>query len=271
MKITSKRRTKKKEKKRSYKKQKGGNNLKVALVFSGQPRNVSGPSYESIKSNLLDKCNCDIYAHFWLSNSKGKNSPNNGLTNINKINKNIEDFKRLYNPINIQIEEPLVKNKIIGEKYNRFKNDEKGYTSIFRSISMMISNKRGFALVKDVHTYDFVIHIRTDLYINTMPDINTLSKENIYSPMRDNKIKYLDILNIFPSKYAHYYFNGIDIFDLLYNKYSNNNIMWNEDLFYYLLLEYNILQNCIDIPEEKFNVRFVRDNGIKINHLDYVP
>jgi hypothetical protein len=260
----SRRKTSKKRK--TIKKQKGGNKLKIALVFSGQPRFVSGPSYESIKSNLLDKYDCDVYAHFWISNSKGNGFLDNTNPNINKINKNIDDFKRLYKPIDIQIDTPIDKDTLIKplmniDAFKFIENNNELYNTIFKNISRAISQKKAFSLIKNANNYDFIISLRTDLFINVILDLNILLKDKIYSPLRNDKFKYIDYANIFASKYAHYYFNLIDIFNNIYIKYGNGNYMGPEEVMYHLFEYYNILQYCEDIPIEQFNFKIVRENS----------
>jgi len=255
----------KKQKRKTYKKKsKGGNKLKIALVFFGQPRFVSGSSYESIKSNLLDKYECDTYAHLWLSNSKGFSFENNSNPNITKINKNIDDFKELYKPIDIIMEEPLNKDTIMNplmsiNAFNFIKDNNESYNNVYKNISRFTSQKRSFLLIKDTNKYDFIISIRTDLKINIMPDLNTLSKDKIYSPIRGNgPNKYIDQINIFPSKYAHYFFNIIDIFNDLYIKYSKTYLEM-EAVMYHSFEYNNILQHCEDLPIEQFNATILRD------------
>jgi len=264
-----KKRISKKQKRKTYKKKsKGGNRLKIALVFSGQPRFVSSSSYESIKSNLLDRYDCDTYSHFWLSNSKSHNFRNNSAPNINKINKNIEDFKILYTPINIQIDEPLneidVMNPLKKIDNLKFINDNnKLYDFIYKYISRYTSFKKAFSLIKDITKYDYIINLRTDLLINKLPDLNTLSKDKIYSPLRnrnDNE-KYVDTLNILPNKYASYLFNLIDIFTDIYIKYGSGIFITSEEMMYRMFEHYNILQYCENIPVEQFNAKLVRENG----------
>lgn len=260
----SRRKTSKKRK--TIRKQKAGNKLKIALVFSGQPRFVSGYSFESIKYKLLDMYDCDIYAHFWLSNCKKWHNVNNSNPNINIINKNIDNFKQLYNPIDILIEEPLNKDTIMNPLLNNndfkfIKDNKQNYNVMYKYLSRYTSHKKAFSLIKDVNKYDFIINLRTDLFINLMPDLNTLSKDKIYSPLRNDKFKYIDTLNIFPPKYAHYYFNLIDVFNQIYNKYSDGNIIYSESIMYHAFEYHNILQYCEDIPVEQFNFKIVRENG----------
>tara|TARA_R100001163_G_C5068190_1_gene208135 strand:+ start:3376 stop:3552 length:177 start_codon:yes stop_codon:yes gene_type:complete len=40
--------------------------MKIALQFSGQPRFIEDKiCYISIKNNILDKYDCDVFCHFW--------------------------------------------------------------------------------------------------------------------------------------------------------------------------------------------------------------
>ena len=230
---------------------------KIALVFTGQPRFVNSKSYESIKKHLLDKYNCDIYAHFWKSHSKGYANADDISFNKDIIVENVELFKQLYKPIEILFEEPLNEADVIKRAYDNTFN----ITAPYKIISFMTSNKKAFSLIKDINQYKFIIRLRTDLFIGDMPDLTTISKDNILMPLSDGyneKYKYYDNFLIFPPKYAAYYMNGIDILDELYD---SGTIMNTEEILHSIFIKYDILQYCLDIPTEQFNTGIVRQNN----------
>jgi hypothetical protein len=230
---------------------------KIALVFSGQPRFVNSKSYESIKKHLLDKYDCDVFAHFWKSQSKGYSCADDISFNKDIIVENVEVFKQLYKPVEILFEEPLIEEDVLKRAYDNTFN----ITTPYKTISYMTSNKRGFSLIKDINKYKYIIHLRTDLFIGDMPDLNIASKDNILMALSDgydDKYKYYDSFIIFPPKYANYYMNGIDILDELYD---SGTIMNNEEILYSILKKYDLLQYCIDIPTEEFNTGVVRENN----------
>ena len=148
---------------------------KIALVFTGQPRFVNSKSYESIKKHLLDKYYCDIYAHFWKSNSKDHGHADDISFNKDIIVENVEIFKQLYKPLEILFEEPLIEADVVKRAYDNTFN----ITLPYKIISYMNSNKRGFSLIKDINQYKYIIRLRTDLFIGDMPDLTTISKDNI--------------------------------------------------------------------------------------------
>ena len=147
---------------------------KIALVFTGQPRFVNSKSYESIKKHLLDKYYCDIYAHFWKSNSKDHGHADDISFNKDIIVENVEIFKQLYKPLEILFEEPLIEADVVKRAYDNTFN----ITLPYKIISYMNSNKRGFSLIKDINQYKYIIRLRTDLFIGDMPDLTTISKDN---------------------------------------------------------------------------------------------
>ncbi len=42
------------------------NNKKVALCLSGQPRFHSGKSYDSLKREIINKYDTDVFIHSWI-------------------------------------------------------------------------------------------------------------------------------------------------------------------------------------------------------------
>jgi hypothetical protein len=267
-----KRKKSKKQKRKTYKKKsKGGNKLKIALVFCGQPRFTYGTSFDSIKKNLLDNYDCDVYAHFWLSDGKGGSAlPDNTNPNTNKININIEEFKNSYNPIEIKIENPLNVEEVLNPlknipNFNFINTNVERYNSIYKNISRFTSSKRSFLLIKNISKYDFIINIRSDLIIEKMPNLNTLSKDKIYSILRNDKCKYIDQINIISNKYAHFFFNLIDIFNELYIKYGSGEFMPPEDIMYHMFEYNNLLQYCEGITKDDFITRLNRGTHEQLN------
>ena len=78
--------------------------MKIALVFSGQPRFVKEILIYQINHMMfLNKYNCDVYAHFWFSNDENQKyitAPATNLGNLSLDKDTIDVFSRLYLPKN---------------------------------------------------------------------------------------------------------------------------------------------------------------------------
>ena len=76
---------------------------KIALCLSGQPRSFE-KGYEYHKRNLLDHHDVDVFIHTWECDG-------------------LEEYARLYNPVAMMIEKPLVGN--FDEQYTNTPNAER--------------------------------------------------------------------------------------------------------------------------------------------------
>jgi hypothetical protein len=142
-------------------------NKKVALCFSGQPRDVTN-SYPYIKKNILEPNNItDIFIHVhWRDEWPSVKYLNNTYTK-----EELNQVSELYNPLVLKIEDDRIYNPAIEEylstpglKYNDF------FMSKFRSVryscdmSIYKANelKNKYEIENDFE-YDVVIRCRLDL------------------------------------------------------------------------------------------------------------
>ena len=65
--------------------------MKIAVCISGQPRNFK-KSYTSLKSNFLDKYNCDIFFHSWKTSNFESTNFGGGNHQYNLSEKNYEEL-----------------------------------------------------------------------------------------------------------------------------------------------------------------------------------
>jgi hypothetical protein len=162
---------------------------RVALIFSGQPRSVDGISYESFKKCILDKYNVDVYAHFWSDIETGKS--------IGSIDKNIETFKRLYNPKSIEVDLPLKAEEYpldFIQKYSSYPITcenvfdipyNNGWAAWARNcVSMYTSMQRAYKVFTEsgMSEYDWIIRARTDCVLLRFPRLDVLDKHFFYVP-----------------------------------------------------------------------------------------
>ena len=204
--------------------------LKLALVFSGQPRFYNSKSYKSIKEKIMDIYDCDVYCHFWWD-GKGEGeyipSPWNKLDPI-KMDKNVEsDLKKMYNPISIKYDLPLDNEDIDNNRY-RPHQPSSGYNIR----SMYTSMSRAHDLYKQfkIKDYDFIVRLRYDIFIENFPDLNLYtSNDLILSNSRDNRTDVIaNEIWVCKPEISEYLFN-INDYSTTYNKHG---IIWNdEELF----------------------------------------
>lgn len=132
--------------------------MKIAVCISGQPRNFK-KSYTSLKSNFLDKYNCDIFFHSWKTSNFESTNFGGGNHQYNLSEKNYKELVNLYKPKNYILEQPIT-------------FDDSGYKCpIWRqplnnTLSMYYSIYKSFQLVKS--NYDYIIRTRFDLNYNDL-------------------------------------------------------------------------------------------------------
>lgn len=150
--------------------------LKIAVLFYGHLRTFEKCA-ESVRKNLLDLYDCDVFMHTWSTfDHDTKTWHNFKSRNAKKtISSKIEKIKKLYRPKNLKIEEQEYKE--IG--FVAFKNNipfslfglqKKSYSML--EVSKMIEDK-----------YDFVLMCRPDIMLHHPFDIrffiDKMSKEEI--------------------------------------------------------------------------------------------
>ena len=152
--------------------------VRVALLISGQPRYVDSVSYKYIKQNLLDKYECDVYCHAWMSDQPQVTSPWSGLPNF--ICKGNEDelIQSLYKPKGFECDPPMDPTKA------KLRTNSCHIVASHTLLSMYTSMQRVYKVYektrpKDVK-YDVWIRLRYDVIPKVVPDLNTLPKDKTY-------------------------------------------------------------------------------------------
>jgi len=153
--------------------------MKIALCFSGQPRDID-INYQIFKKNLLDEFDVDVFVHTWWNKD---NLSHNSII-PDRVNKKfspdaIDKIKELYKPKKIFVEKPKVWNRVYEMTEKGFnecigwaKDAEGGidavkkyYGNVANSMfySIMMSNLLKEQYSVDNNTeYDFVIRSRFD-------------------------------------------------------------------------------------------------------------
>ena len=237
--------------------------MKIAIVICGQPRFFEGPTYESYKKYLLDKYECNIYAHFWFTDdptAKFITAPWSGLGTLTFPADTLDRFSKLYSPKKLAYDPPLeytVPDDIIDSRLPR------QYIVDFITHHIIPSKykslKNAYSLIDNIDSYDFIVYTRSDNVIIRMPDLDTLDPTmlHIISTGKDPNLYICDFF-ICPPNLSHYLFNEIDILDILETKGTLFN---SEELFTAMIHYYNLSTYIRSMPIEVFNLGLQRANG----------
>lgn len=136
---------------------------KIALCLSGQPRSFK-EGYEYHKRNLLDHYDVDVFIHTWEFDD-------------------LEEYARLYDPIAMMVEKPLVDN--FDEQYTNTPNAERHpprFTvamlhSIYKSCELKTTHE-----LTDRFVYDWVVKSRSDYALNVVIPFDELDNTKLYIP-----------------------------------------------------------------------------------------
>lgn len=161
--------------------------LRVAIVFSGQPRCVDGVSYEGFRKCLLERYDVDVYAHFWNDIESNKST--------GTVSENIRTFETLYRPKVIQIDPPLRAEEyplafiqphspvpLTADTLLELNSSNWAYW-VRNCVSMYASMGRAYELCKNSGIkYDWIIRTRTDCALLRFPQLDLLDRSCIYAP-----------------------------------------------------------------------------------------
>jgi hypothetical protein len=219
--------------------------MKVAVLLSGKFRN-SYEEYKSIKKNLIDKYNADIFINYIYDNT----------IDINPI-----ELINLYNPKNIQFTQlPNTVIDMVDMVSNYSKADESNTLSIF---SMWYGIKKTNELkvnyeLENNFKYDVVIRARFDTEILNKVELK-LVQNSIFIPIgSDHRGGYNDLFAYGSSNTMDYY---CSTFDNLIQYIIDGELIHPECL----------LRHHLD----KHNFTFIRTNiplklrGRLVNEVDY--
>lgn len=141
--------------------------MKVALMFSGQPRNVVKTYEQHIKPNLLEPNkhhDIDIFVHIWYNSSDvGKSylSAIDTVVSAPAESTVIGDICRLYDPVTLEYTKQI---QFDERDYNTNKYP---FIKPFSSLSKMFSNRivmnsvKNYSLAHDI-SYDLIVSGRFD-------------------------------------------------------------------------------------------------------------
>jgi len=237
--------------------------MKIAICLSGQARNFK-QSYNSLKTHLLDKYDCDVYFHAWKTPHFESTNFGFGNTQYTLTDSDYNDLIQLYNPKKYIIEKPIV-------------FDASGYKCpIWRqplnnTLSMFYSIYKSIQLVDE--KYDYIVRTRFDIDYSKFN--LELPQEGIILPEWNTDIRvkdrgYYDVFAIGKQQdmntYSEIFSNVISYVtndeQLLYSLSGGwpgqDSPLRNEYLLKWHLVKNNIKVKIVPTLEEKSDVGLIR-------------
>jgi hypothetical protein len=237
--------------------------MKIAICISGQARNFK-QSYNSLKTHLLDKYDCDVYFHTWKTPHFESTNFGFGNTQYTLTDNDYNDLIQLYNP-----------KKYIIEKHILF--DASEYKCpIWRqplnnTLSMFYSIYKSIQLIDE--EYDYVIRTRFDIDYSKFN--LELPQEGIILPEWNTDIRvrnrgYYDVfaigkqqdMNIYSKTFSNvisYVTNDEQLLHSLSGGWpGQDSPLRNEYLLKWHLIKNNIKIKTIPTLEEKSDIGLIR-------------
>lgn len=183
--------------------------MKVAVCISGQPRYLQGPQMSSLR-HLLDSG--DVYCFFW--------GPPVDVS--------------VLNPKRVQFEDQEV-----------FYDEQHG--SAQRCASMYTSMGRAYALIPEPYEYDFIVRLRTDIWIDDMPSLARLDRTRIHFPsitLRNGTPNLLNHCFVCPPAFADTVFSIAKY----HTQYPCGAMQYDEKVMYDYLSHTGLLQHVEEHP-----------------------
>jgi len=237
--------------------------MKIAICVSGQARNFK-QSYESLKTHLLDKYDCDVYFHTWKSINFESTNFGFGNTRYSLTDNDYKDLIQLYKPKNYIIEKPIVfdaseyKCPIWRQPLNN-------------TLSMFYSIYKSTQLIEE--TYDYIIRTRFDLDYSKfnlelpqegiiLPEWNTdvrVKDRGHYDVFAIGKQQDMDVYSKVFSNIISYITNDEQFLNFLSGGWpGQDSPLRNEYLLKWHLVKNNIKTKIIPTLEEKSDVGLIR-------------
>ena len=253
--------------------------MKVALVFSGQPR-WTKEAYEFHEKSLFEPNSAhetDVFAHFWFDESKiGKScseeikrSPSKGKAVWNKSL--ISDFNKLYKPKRLVIDPPLDR-KTFTEDFYITGGSHCGY----EAISMFCSIKNAMALKKQEEIefgfqYDLVLRVRPDMAIVKKILFDDVSKDTI--TILNSGLPYQTNNPAINCDFAMGNSSMMDMYSEIYDyieQYIGEGCkLYGESLVFHHLYKNNFFCRNAQMPGAIFKNTYFESGSIEID-LDYI-
>jgi hypothetical protein len=241
--------------------------VKVGGLIPGQARFYN----HNDLLDVLKKYDADVFMHTWDKVDYYK-SPYSTVE-VSISNEDVKSYIDLYKPKKYLIEQNLTDEfiyEIIGDKVVEKCSSPITRYNMYR---YFYSLNKAWKLIENIEEYDFLIISRSDMVNITLPDLNFLDKNAIYTSyvicdnrFGDNNHCYMDLnLMIIPPKYMDTYVGFLDKMDEYYDK--GYHYGWDE-MFFAHMKESRLFENTNFLNKNEFYFELLRDkNGIKPKHI----
>jgi len=225
--------------------------MKVAVFICGQGRNVLN-SFESIKKNILDVYDTDVYCQLWWDDEI-KNNGYDGLFKHYDVQPDLPELiNKLYSPKKFLIEPPI--NNWGKPELENFRCPSKEpFLSQFYSV-------QNASNLFNWDEYDFIIKCRYDVNVIKIPNLHTLDKTKMYTGFDNGEFYYddpyyfSDILYILPNHMKQF----TQIIDNL-NNFKQYDDCVPEHVFVNQVKNLNIMSNIIRLNIDEYSCNVIRN------------
>ncbi len=237
--------------------------MKIAICLSGQARNFK-QSYNSLKTHLLDKYDCDVYFHAWKTPHFESTNFGFGNTQYTLTDNDYNDLIQLYKPKNYIIEKPIVFDAS-GIKCPIWRQPLNNSLSMFYSIYKSIQLVEG--------EYDYIVRTRFDIDYSkfnlelpqegiTLPEWNTdirVKDRGYYDVFAIGKQQDMNTYSEIFSNVISYVTNDEQLLYSLSGGWpGQDSPLRNEYLLKWHLVKNNIKVKIVPTLEEKSDVGLIR-------------
>lgn len=162
-----------------------GKKLKTALCISGHLRTFES-NYKSVKDNILDKMDCDVFIHTWDTLGLSYRFTDSNLYTA-ETKKMVDTIYQLYTPKKLVIEKskpfhvtPIMHKQLLDHR------DIPGILSMYYKIEECNKIKKEY---EDEHNfkYDCVVRFRGDLWVEQpIPVYDNINLNHVFLPIYGN-------------------------------------------------------------------------------------
>jgi hypothetical protein len=140
--------------------------MKIALLFSGQVRNIEKEYFKRSLTNFIGDNECDIYISAWSNSGV---SLNHGIKNLKNFenNINVEEYLQIlfegFNVKKVLIEDFTLWKKNLSEEYQNIQESEEFSYLTINGLPQLYQIYKSYQIYEDLNEdYDLVFRVRFD-------------------------------------------------------------------------------------------------------------
>ncbi len=173
-------------------KNKPKSNVKVAVQMFGHLRTFEKCA-SSIKKNLIDLYDCDVFMHTWDETNHSTLSHHKNKCKVKKVDTQVvEKLKKLYSLKSIKVEHQNVQDwgNIQCLCNPKSKISVWGLSCMYHSQNEVNKLRKQYQKEQGIQ-YDYIVFIRPDIYLNRPFILDILNKELVLTKQNKEKIKFV--------------------------------------------------------------------------------